>query len=168
MVNDVVKAPYADTAIPLYLSSITGMKYRVLNCLECGCEFLERQGDVIYRASDEDVKEINVMDGVGIDSRCPKCTQLYKVTVSINIMYDRDSMPLHIQPQSVYLVSESVKKLRYMHCLECGKSFQTISDRIGQMVDNRIPFEYVNPSRLGPIQSICSFNKCSQVWAVMV
>ena len=169
MVVDAVRAPYADSVIQLYLSSTTGMKYRTLNCMECGQEFLERQGDVAYRVGDtSQPEEIKLTDQAPVSVVCGRCTQAYTVTVSIRVTYETNTVPLYLQPESVYLVSEPVKRLRYMHCLECGKSFQSISDRISQMVDNRIPFEYLNPSRLGPIQRTCTFNKCGQEWALMV
>lgn len=167
--HDVIAAPYASTPIPMHLTSTTGMKYRQFNCMECGREFLERQGDVVYRIGDSLApSEVHLGRDERINAMCSGCMQRYTVTVSYHVVYERDGIPLYMQPQSVYLVSEPIKKLRFLHCLECGKAFQTISDRIGQVVDNRIPFEYVEPSRLGPIEAMCSSNKCGQSWALMV
>ncbi len=168
MLNTAVKAPYADTAIPLYLSSVTGMRYRTLNCMECGTEFLERNNDTIYRIGDSELPSEVAISSESVKAKCSNCDQWYGIQVSIAVNIAIDSVPLYLQPQSVYLSIEPVKRLRYMHCLECGKAFQSVSDRISQVVDNRIPFEYLSSSRLGPIERTCTFNQCSQTWALML
>lgn len=160
-------APYADKPIPLYLNSSTGMKYRMLNCLECGQEFLERQGDVMYRINDESQpSEMHISSDM--IAKCGRCTQQYSVTLSMSVVYTQDGVPLHMQPQSIYLIPMEHKKLRYVHCLECGKTFHSISDRISNVVDNRVPFEYLNPSKLGPIEALCSWNRCGQTWSFVL
>lgn len=164
-------APYAESPIPLHLSSVTGLRYRTLNCMECGTEFMERNSEMMYRVGDSLApNEIHIGRDTNITAMCPNpdCGQRYRVSVSVSVNVQQDSMPLYMQPQSIYVVVEQTKRLRYVHCLECGKAFHSISDRIGQVVDNRIPFEYLNPSRLGPIEALCSFNRCGQTWALMV
>lgn len=169
MVADVIKAPYASTVIPISLTSITGIKYRILNCLECGTPFLQRESDVLYRLNDvSSPTEIAIIDGVITHAMCGVCSQEYAVQVATNMKYDRDGIPLYIQPQSIYIVIESSKRLRFLHCLECGGVFHSISDRIASVSDNRIPFEYVNAERLGPIEANCRQNKCAQAWSLMV
>lgn len=167
--ENVASAPYADIEIPLFLGSNTGMKYRMLNCMECGSPFLERQADVMYRLNDtSQPAQINIVDGVILHTSCGKCSQKYTVSMVIDIKYDTNAIPLYIQPQSVYIISEPQKRLRFIHCLECGHSFHSISDRIDSMSDNRIPFEFVDLERLGPIETMCHFSKCSQAWSLMV
>lgn len=168
MANDVASAPYAETAIPLYLSSVTGMRYRTLNCLECGQEFLERNGETMYRIGDDSLPAEISIGSESIKASCGRCGQWYGVQVSSVVNLERDSVPLYLQPQSIYLAVEAAKRLRYVHCLECGKAFQSISDRISQVVDNRVPFEYFNPARLGAIERTCTFNNCGQTWSLML
>jgi ferredoxin-like protein FixX len=163
-----VVAPYAESPIPLYLTSLTGMKYRTLNCMECGAEFLERNGDTMYRLNDPDLPAEVKIDGHSIKAKCGNCSQWYGVQVSLTITYEHGGIPLYMQPQSVYVTSETSKRLRYMYCLECGHAFQSISDRISQVVDNRIPFEFLDPTKLGVIESMCHFSNCGQAWALML
>jgi transcription elongation factor Elf1 len=161
-------APYADSIIPLFLSSITGMRYRTLNCMECGAEFLERNNDTMYRLNDDTLPTEVAVDGASVKARCGNCSQWYAVQVSMSVTLEQGGVPLYLQPQSVYIAVDSVKKLRFMHCLECGHAFQTISDRISQVIDNRVPFEFVDPGKIGPIESLCHFNNCGQTWALML
>jgi transcription elongation factor Elf1 len=168
VVKTAVIAPYADTAIPLYLSSLTGMRYRTLNCMECGAEFLERNNDTIYRLNDPDLPTEVTIDGSSVKAKCGRCQQWYGVQVSISVTLEQGGIPLYMQPESIYLVVAETKRLRLIHCLECGKAFQSVSDRISQVVDNRVPFEYLNASRLGPIQRTCVYNECGQEWALML
>lgn len=161
-------APYADTAIPLFLTSITGMRYRTLNCMECGHEFLERNNDMMYRLNDEDLPAEIPITSASVKAKCGNCQQWYGVQVSVSVNIAVDSVPLYMQPQSIYIAVDTTKKLRYLHCLECGKPFHSISDRITQMIDNRVPFEYLSPNRLGPMEAMCSSDNCKQTWALML
>lgn len=163
-------APYADTAIPLHLGSVTGMRYRQLCCMECGQPLIERNGDQMFRLADDTrPSEVSGAEWVtGAPVLCGNCQQQYRVHVSIEITYNRDGIPLHMQPQSVYVTAASDKRLRYLYCLECGKAFHSISDRIAQVIDNRVPFQYLDASKLGPLEAMCHFNRCKQAWAFMV
>lgn len=168
LANAAVKAPYADIPIPLYLSSTTGMRYRSLNCLECGDEFLERNNDTMYRINDPNLPTEIAISSLSVKAMCGNCKQWYGVQISLSVTVVADSIPLYLQPESMYITSETSKKLRYVHCLECGHAFQNVSDRISQVIDNRIPFEYLNPGKLGPLERTCTSGKCGQVWAVMI
>lgn len=162
-----ISAPYATKPIPLHLSSLTGMRYRILNCMECGREFLERNNDTVYRIGDSSQPR-QVAITSNIQAICGHCSQQYTVSIAIDVTVPRGAIPLYMQPQSVYLLPESDKHLRQMHCLECGKVFQRVSDRIGQVVDNYVPLQYVEAHRLGSIESMCSFKKCKQLWSFIV
>lgn len=163
-----VSAPYAEIAIPLYLGSLTGSRYRSLNCMECGQEFLQRDSERMYRVGDNTLPaEINI-SSESVKAKCGKCNQWYGVQVSLTVTSQEGGIPLYLQPQSVYFSVETHKHLRYLHCLECGKTFQSISDRINYVADNRIPFEQLNPERLGPFEQPCTWNRCGQIWALMV
>lgn len=168
LANDVVRAPYATTAIPLFLSSQTGMRYRSLNCMECGQQFLERSGDSLFRTNDTSQPNEVAITSESVIAVCGNCTQSYGVNISLIITFVQGGIPLYLHPESIYIASEQSKKLRYLHCMECGKPFHSISDRISQVVDNRLPFEYVDPSRLGPIECLCSSSRCGQTWALIV
>lgn len=161
-------APYAAIAIPLYLNSVSGMKYRTLSCMECGRDFLERDGDILYRTNDDSLPNKVVMQQAATVAKCGDCQQTYAVYLSIEMRYEQGGVPLYLQPQSLYLAIEPAKKLRDIYCLECGKKFHTISDRIGLVSDNRLPMELMDPGKAGPIEARCGFNKCSQTWALMV
>lgn len=169
VVNRPAIAPYAGVAIPLYLDSTNGMRYRNLHCIECGREFLERNNDTMYRINDtSQPTEVRIAANTPIEAKCGNCTQTYIVSVAVSIVYERDGIPLHMQPQTLHLVIEQQKQLRYISCLECGKVIHSISDRIGHMTDNRVPFEYLSPNRLGPMEAICRENDCRQSWTLMV
>lgn len=161
-------APYAEIAIPLYLSSITGLRYRTLNCLECGAEFLERNNDNFFRLNDESQPTEVMLNGAVMGARCGNCSQQYSVMVSLQVSYESGGVSLNLQPQSIYIKSDSLKKLRYVHCLECRRPFQTISDRIAMVVDNRVPFEYLDPAKIGVIETLCHNYQCKQTWAIML
>lgn len=161
-------APYAEIIIPLYLTSVTGFKYRTLNCMECGHEFLERNNDTLYRLNDESMPAEITLDGSAELAMCGNCQQKYLVQVSLNVVLEDGGIPLYMQPQSVYIAVDIAKKLRYLHCLECGKPFHSISDRISQVVDNRIPFELVDPAKIGPLEALCHSQHCGQTWAIML
>lgn len=161
-------APYAGIVIPLFLASVTGMRYRTLNCMECGAEFLERNNDTLYRLNDEQAPAEIALSGISVEARCGNCQQKYHVQVSLAVTYEHGGIPMYLQPQSVYITVDIVKKLRYLHCLECGKAFHSISDRIRQVVDNRVPFEQLDPSRIGPLEALCHAQNCGQTWALML
>ena len=163
-----VLAPYADTAIPLFLDSITGMRYRTLNCMECGAEFMERNNDIMFRLNDDDLPAEVQLSGASVKAKCGNCQQWYGIQVSLLVTMEQGGIPLHLQPQSVYIVVDTTKKLRYLHCLECGRPFHSISDRISQVVDNRIPFELLDPKHIGPIEALCHAQNCGQTWALML
>lgn len=161
-------APYADTPIPLSLASITGLRYRTLNCMECGQPFLERNNDKMFRIGTNNETLVAHVDANGhVNATCGRCTQKYTVTISLNIQPKREGIPLYMQPQTIYVVSEATKKLRDTYCLECGKAFYSISDRIKSVVDNVIPFEMLDTTRLGPMEARCKFQHCKQRWSVM-
>lgn len=161
-------APYSEVAIPLYLGSTSGFRYRTLNCMECGAEFIERNNDMAYRLNDESQPSEVALSGAVFNAICGHCQQQYTIQVSLNVVLEENSVPLYLQPQSIYIVVDSLKKLRYLHCLECGKPFHSISDRISQVVDNRIPFEFVDPLKLGPIEALCHKQSCGQTWSLML
>lgn len=171
MENAVAKpmaAPYAEQAIPLYLGSSTGFRYRTLNCMECGAEFMERNNDMMFRLNDQTEPPEIILDGAVVLARCGNCNQRYAVQVSLVVGLVEGGVPLYLQPQSVYIAIDSVKKLRYLHCLECGKAFHSISDRIRQVVDNRVPFEQLDPLKIGPVEVLCHRQNCGQTWALML
>lgn len=173
MENAVVKqsaaiAPYADTAIPLFLASVTGMRYRTLNCMECGAEFLERNNDSMFRLNDDSLPAEITINGASLKAKCGNCQQWYGVQISLSVTLEQGGVPLYLQPQSIYIAVDSVKKLRYLHCLECGKPFHSISDRIRLMVDNRVPFDQLDPLKFGPLEALCHSQNCGQTWALML
>lgn len=171
MENTVVRstsAPYAEIAIPLYLGSVTGFRYRTLNCMECGAEFLERNNDSLFRLNDPSRTTEIVLDGSSVEACCGRCQQKYHVQVSLNVALEQNGVPLYLQPQSVYIAVDIEKKLRYLHCLECGKPFHSISDRIRQVVDNRVPFELLDPYKFGPLEALCHSQNCGQTWALIL
>lgn len=160
-------APYASIAIPLSLSSTIGLKYRTLNCMECGQPFLERNGEQLFNIGNNLPDEAHAgIDGV-FKGLCGNCSQQYTVTISLDV-HQSSIGPINMQPQSFYLVTEPVKNLRQTYCLECGKSFYSISDRITQVIDNLIPPELMDTTRLGPMEVQCKFHYCKQRWFIRV
>jgi hypothetical protein len=136
--------------------------------MECGDEFLERNNDIMYRINDASAPSEIPLSGSTVDAKCGKCQQKYHVHVSLNVRFEQGGIPMHLQPQSVYITVDNAKKLRYVHCLECGKVFHSISDRISQVVDNRIPFELVDPGKIGILEALCHAQHCGQTWALMI
>lgn len=163
-----VNAPYADNVIPLYLQSVTGMKYRNIHCIECGTPILERNSDDIYRFTNTEPPVAVHVSSMPIDATCSNCAQTYTLHVTLAIRYDRDAPALYMQPQTIQLAIESVKKLRDYHCMEDGKSMNLISDRIAYVSDNRVPFEHIDTSKAGPIGTYCPSRSCHQYWSIMV
>lgn len=161
-------APYANQPIPLYLGSTTGMRYRTLNCMECGAEFMERNNDMMYRLNDMDTPAEITLNGSAELAKCGNCQQQYAIQVSLLVSLEIGGVPLYLQPQSVYISIEPIKRLRYMHCMECGKAFHSICDRIRQVVDNRVPFEQLDPLKMGPLEALCHRQNCGQTWAILV
>jgi hypothetical protein len=162
-------APYADTPIVVSVQSSVGLRYRTWSCMECGQPFLEREGDAFYRIGNTDLPGSAKIDTAGtIAGHCVNCTQRYTVTVSFNVGTKREGIPLYMQPQSMFVTSEPVKKLRDVYCYECGKAFFSISDRIRMLVDNIVPIELLDSSKLGPLEARCKFQHCKQRWYVRV
>jgi hypothetical protein len=161
-------APYAAKVIPLHLSSVTGMRWRPLYCLECGRQFVERNGDMLYRLNDTTQPQQQVISSSPIPAICGYCSQQYSVMVAIHVTVNITTIPLHLQTQSLYMAIEPSKQRRTIHCLECGHVFQAIADRISQVVDNHLPAEYTDSSKLGSIDTMCSSKHCKQLWAIVV
>jgi hypothetical protein len=145
------------------------MRYRTLNCMECGRPFLERNKDSVYRVGARDMPGVAHAGADGlIHAVCSRCQQKYTVTLSMTIEHDRAGLPLHLQPQTLFIVTEPIKRLRDLFCLECGKAYFSVSDRIGQMIDNVTPVELLDPDRLGPMEARCKFQHCKQRWYVRI
>lgn len=161
-------APFADIAIDLSFSSTTGPRYRTLNCIECGNLIIERSGDDIYRIANDYPERARVSADGTIPTRCDRCTQKFSITVSTGFATSRSSIPLYMQPQSIFLKVSPTKKLRDTYCMECGKAFYSISDRINSLSDNTVPFGMLDPARFGPMEAWCKFQGCKQRWSVMV
>ena len=161
-------SPYASQPIAMSLSSITGLRYRTLHCAECGRPFLERSGMSLYRIGDRtQPDEVKVKNGQ-VNAMCSACAQLYTVTVSDDVKQQAGSIPLYMQPQAIFVSISPEKKLRNVHCVECGKTFYSISDRVSMLVDNIVPNELLDPARLGPMEAWCKFQYCKQRWSIMV
>lgn len=136
--------------------------------MECGAEFMERNNDSLFRLNDASQPTEVILSGVQVDARCGRCQQQYHIQVSLCVTLEQGGIPMHLQPQSVYIAVDNFKKLRYLHCLECGKPFHSISDRIRQVVDNRVPFEQLDPLKIGPLEALCHAQSCGQTWALMI
>lgn len=162
-------APYATSPITMSIRSSMGLRYRTWQCIECGHPFLERDGDSFFRVGSTDMpSEAHVSVGGSITGLCGQCSQQYAVTIAFGVTSTRQGVPLYMQPQSIFVASEPAKKLRDLHCYECGKSFFSISDRITMLVDNIVPGELMDLSRMGPMEARCKFNHCQQRWYVRV
>lgn len=160
-------APFADIPIDLSFSSTSGSRYRTLNCIECGHPIIERSGDDIYRITNDYPERAKAGADGTIPTKCDRCTQSFKVVVSVAVVTSKSGIPLYMQPQSLFLEVSSSKKLRDTYCVECGKAFYSVSDRIGSISDNTIPFDLLDPLKLGPMEVWCKFNHCKQRWSVM-
>lgn len=160
-------APFASTAITLSLGSTTGLKYKTLNCIECGDPLVERNGDVMYRISKDWPEQARVSANGTIPTTCSKCTQKYVIVISHNVTTVMDGVPLYMQPQSVFIAITGTKKLRDTHCLECGKAYLSLSDRVNSISDNIIPFDLLDPDKLGPLEVWCKYQHCKQRWSIM-
>jgi hypothetical protein len=162
-------APYADTPIRVSVQSSVGMKYRTWPCAECGKPFLERDGDAFYRVGVTDMPEQAHTGADGLmQTKCGNCQQKYTVSVTLGVTTKRDGIPLYLQPESIFVVLSSTKKLRNVHCFECGDAFYSVSDRIEQIVDNVTPVELWSVDKMGPIEVRCKFSHCRQRWYVRV
>lgn len=159
-------APFADTVIALALGSTTGLKYKTLNCIECGHPVLERSSDRMFRLNNNQPEVAKVSHDGTIPATCANCTQRYSVIISVSPP-SQSSIPLYMQPQTIFMAAVPNKKLRDTYCMECGKAFYSVSDRINLLSDNVIPFEMLDPLKLGPMEVWCKFHHCKQRWSVM-
>lgn len=160
-------APFANTAIIINLGSVTGLKYTTKSCLECGSPLVERNGDKLFRISNDFPQEAHIGKDGTIPTTCTRCSQKYAIVISHDINNANPGVPLYMQPQSIFMAVSSNKKLRDTHCFECGKAFFSISDRYGSLSDNTIPFDLLNPEKLGPMEGWCKFHHCKQRWSIM-
>lgn len=163
-----ITAPYAANVIPLHLSSLTGLRHRTLRCMECGTDFLERNNDTAYRIGDPTRPTSIAISSSPIPAMCSHCSQQYEVHIAITVTLTREDVPLHQQPQSIYISSTLTKHHRLLHCLECGSAFQRISDRVTQVSDNHIDNTMLPPERLGAIGTLCVAKRCRQSWAFIL
>lgn len=161
-------APYADTPIVISLTAISGMRTRTLNCIECGSPFMERNSDMrLFRLNSKNMPEEATVGVNGyIDGICGNCRQKYAVTVSIHVERVINTLPLYMQPESIFITSMPDKHFRDIFCFECGKTFFSISDRIGSFIDDTTPMHMIEADRLGPIEPRCKFNYCKQRYHV--
>ena len=160
-------AVFADIAIILNLNSTTGLKYTTKNCIECGSPLVERNGDDLFRITNSypQLARPN-KDGV-IPTACNRCQQKYDIVISHNVNKALEGVPLYMQPQTIFMAVSSDKKLRDTHCLECGKALYSVSDRYSSLSDNTIPFDLLDPNKLGPMEVWCKFQHCKQRWSIM-
>lgn len=161
-------APYAETAIALSLGSTTGFKYREYSCIECGNTIVERNNDRIILFSNQVPTDAKTDSDGHIQTICDRCEQKYLITISLQQTQNSTSnLPLYMHPQTLFVSVTPAKKLRDVHCIECGHSFYSVSDRVNMIVDNAIPFDVLDPERLGPMEARCHFPRCKQYWRVM-
>lgn len=160
-------APFADFTIHLSLGSVTGIKYRTINCLECGEPVLEQSGDKILRLrQNSHPDEAHVSSDGTIPAMCSNCAQKYSLVIAARVVKSQVSLYMH--PESLHLEATSRKKLRDTRCMECGKSFFSISDRVKLVSDNIVPMNMLDKVKMGPTEAWCRFYKCKQRWRVMV
>lgn len=163
------KSPYADKPIHLSIRSISGLKYRVLNCWECGRGFLERNNDQLFRINTQALPyEAHVGADGAVEGLCGNCGQKYTVTISTQVSYASGAIPLYMQAQSIFLAVEPAKQSRDIFCYECGKAFFGISDRIAMVVDEVAPSALIDPAKLGSMEARCKFQHCKQRFHVRV
>lgn len=158
-------APYADTPIPIHLQAVSGMKYRLLNCVECSREFLERQGDAYYRIGNKELpEEAHADDSGGIPTRCGNCQQSYTVFFATSIAVYRSDQLLYQKPQTIFLAPAVTKAPRNAYCLECHHAYLSVCDRVSMISDDTVPLEHI--SAMGPVEVRCKSNKCKQRWQI--
>lgn len=161
-------APYANAAIPLSLNSVVGLRYKTINCIECGRPILERNNDRMLRLNNNAPTVAHVGADGTISCVCSNCSQKYTVVITFNMQSSmHNAVPLYMQPQSIFMAIEPVKKLRDVYCMECGKAFYSVSDRVKMVSDNMIPVNMLDPDKLGPMEVWCKFHHCKQRWSVM-
>jgi hypothetical protein len=164
-----LKSPFADKPIALSLRAVDGMRYRLISCFECGREVLERNGDQIFRLGVNDMPgEVHVGSDGQIRSHCGKCSQQYIVSIAMQVERGKITMELNKQPQTIYVTAEATKQLRDVYCYECGKAFFSISDRITSVVDDIVPLNMIEQTRIGPLEARCRFQHCKQRFHVRV
>jgi hypothetical protein len=136
--------------------------------MECGQPFMERNNNQIFRIGTNNMNQTAHVDADGfVHGVCGNCEQKYTVTIAFDVSSKREGIPLYMQPQTIYLVSAPEKKMRDTYCLECGKAYFSISDRIKSMVDNATPFNLLDPNKLGPSEARCRFQHCKQRYRIM-
>lgn len=162
-------AVHADKTIFLSFNSLTGHKYSTVYCVECGQPMYERSSDKIYRIGAVGYPETAKHDASGsILTKCHNCQQKYSMIINTLLSPTAVLQPFYMQPESLFMVIEPVKHLRDIHCVECGKLFYGISDRVNLISDNTIPVKLVSKDRYGSFESWCKFGRCRQRWSIFV
>lgn len=162
-------APYANKQIPISLGSTTGLRYKTVHCIECGAPIIERNNTQIFRLGVKDMPEVVKLSVDGsMNTHCHRCSQRYSLIVDTNSSSLNSGVPLYMQPQSIFMAIEPVKKLRDIYCIECGKAFYSISDSMKLISDNTMPIDMLDPEQYGPFESWCKFHHCKQRWSIFV
>jgi len=160
-------ALHADKNIPLMFSSLTGNKYQSFHCIECGAEILIRNNEHLIRVGNQGMPEVARPSSDGtIPIVCHECSQKYHVLT--NGLKVNNELPLYVQPQSIFIAIEIVKQLRDIHCVECGKTFFSFSDRISMISDNTPPPFIQDENKIGAMEAWCKNSHCKQRWSIMV
>ncbi len=160
-------AIHADKIIPLSFNSITSLKYKTIYCIECGAPIIERNNSQMFRIGSTDRPcEVHVSADGTIPSVCHQCAQKYSIVITVAQVSNVGGIPLYMQPQSIFMSIEPVKQLRDIYCMECGKAFYSVSDRVKSISDNTIPFNMLDPEKMGPMEVWCHHHNCKQRWSV--
>lgn len=72
--------------------------------------------------------------------------------------------PYNQQPITVLIKAVKQKVFRQLHCLECGRPFLDITDKILSVSDSVTPIEQLNPDEVGIIEAHCSRHDCKQYY----
>lgn len=163
-------APHADTHIHLSLSSVTGLRYKTVHCVECGQPIIERNNDQMMRIGNNNYPSVARVSADGsIPCVCVNCSQKYSIVATLDTQISSNvGVPLYMQPQSIFMAITPMKTLRDIYCMECGKAFYSVSDRMKMLSDNTMPVNMIDPEKYGPMEVWCKFHHCKQRWSVFV
>ena len=74
--------------------------------------------------------------------------------------------PYNTLPITLVLTTITQKSYRRLHCLECGKPFLDITDKVATATEGAQPIEDLRPNALGFVEPHCRTHTCKQYYRI--
>lgn len=74
--------------------------------------------------------------------------------------------PFNTMPITLVLTTLTQKAYRRLHCLECGRPFLDITDKVATATEGTQPVDQMKPDQKGFIEPHCHFHYCKQYYRI--